>query len=96
MTRPTLLLLLLPLLGGCFLFESKATRAMRASPDYKAGYSDGCASAATVSANPRADTQVRDTEAYGGNNAYRMGWNEGHGACRPLPANPGGGGGYNP
>lgn len=84
MTRPAHLLILLPLLCGCFLFESKATRAARNSPDYKAGYSDGCDSASTVSANPRADTQVRDDQAYAENPAYRMGWNEGHGACRPM------------
>jgi hypothetical protein len=85
------LLLLVPLLAGCALFESKQTRALRASPDYKAGYSDGCDSAAAVSANPRADTQRRDDVAYGGNTAYRMGWNEGYGACRPMTNAPSGG-----
>lgn len=93
MTKPAYLLLLPPLLcvclSGCALFESKATRAMRNSPDYKAGYSDGCDSASAVSANPRADTQVRDDQAYSQIPAYRMGWNEGHGACRPLTALPG-------
>jgi len=81
LTTPLLLLVLLPLLGGCALFESKATRAMRASPDYQAGYGDGCAST-NASANPRADTQLRDRDAYAGNPAYRRGWNEGYGACR--------------
>ena len=85
--RPLLLLLLLCLpLSGCFLFESKQTRALRASPDYRAGYDDGCNTAASVSANPRADTQVRDDAAFAGNQAYRMGWQEGYGACRPMPS----------
>ena len=75
------LILLLPLLAGCSLFESRATRALRASPDYRAGYQDGCASS-NSSANPRADTQVRDRDAYAGNAAYRRGWNEGYGGCR--------------
>lgn len=82
--RKPLLLLLLPLLAGCFLFESKATRALRASPDYRAGYGDGCASASAASANPRADTERRDGDAYSGNDAYRLGWGEGFGACRPM------------
>src|ERR1700744_2873982 len=82
---PAALLLLLPLLTGCALFESKQTRALRASPDYKSGYGDGCSSASVVNANPRADTQIRDDQAFAGNAAYRMGWNEGFGACRPAP-----------
>jgi hypothetical protein len=83
MTRfGTVLVLLLPLLAGCALFESKATRAMRASPDYRAGYSDGCGSANSNSANPRADPMLRNETAYAGNRAYRMGWGEGFGSCR--------------
>jgi hypothetical protein len=95
MEKRRLPLLLLPLLAlslaGCALFESKQTRALRASPDYRAGYGDGCSTASTVSANPRADTQNRDDQAYAGNTAYRMGWNEGYGACRPMPNTPIGG-----
>jgi hypothetical protein len=74
------LLLLLPL-TGCALFQSKATRALHASPDFKAGYSDGCASAQDSS--PGADTE-RDDQAFGGNPAYNAGWREGLGACRML------------
>jgi hypothetical protein len=85
------LLLLLPLLANCALFESKQTRTLRASPDFKAGYGDGCATAGTVSANPRADTQTRDDQAFAGNAAYRLGWNEGYGACRPMQNSPIGG-----
>jgi len=74
-------LILLPVLAlalsGCFLFESKATRALRASPDYRAGYGDGCNSAAAA--------RSRDDQAYANNPAYRRGWNEGNGACRAGP-----------
>ena len=85
MPKASALLLLVPLLAGCALFESKETRALRASPNYRAGYGDGCNSASAVSANPRADTQMRDNDAFSGNAAYRMGWQEGFGACRPMP-----------
>lgn len=90
MKRLLLLLILSPVLAGCFLFESKQTRALRASPDYRSGYGDGCDTASVVSANPRADTRVRDDQAFAGNTAYRMGWNEGYGACRPMANAPGG------
>ena len=82
MTRfGTCLALLLPLLAGCALFESPATRALRATPEYRAGYNDGCASA-VPSANPRADTRVRDESAYATNRGYRQGWGEGFSGCR--------------
>jgi len=86
MTRPLTLLLLLPILSGCFLFESRQTRALRGSPDYRAGYGDGCASASVTSANPNASTQQRDDQAFADNRGYRMGWQEGYGACRPAPS----------
>src|SRR5471032_3157208 len=84
MRRLALVLLLPTLLSGCALFESKATRAMHASPDYKGGYADGCASANTPGANPRADNQRRDDDSFSGNAAYRTGWQEGYGACRSM------------
>jgi len=84
MRKALCLMLLLPFLAGCFLFESKQTRALRTTPDYRAGYSDGCGTAGSVSANPRADTQRRDDESFSGNAAYRLGWQEGYGACRPM------------
>jgi hypothetical protein len=77
-----ILLLLLPL-SGCGLFTSKETRALRRSPDYKAGYQDGCNSAWSPDANKRHDdTIVRDDEQYQKNKAYRTGWNTGLNACR--------------
>jgi hypothetical protein len=72
---------------------SPADRAMRKSPDFKAGYSDGCASASLQGANARDNSLTRDDDAYGSNKAYHSGWGEGLGACRVMnmPQNPGGG-----
>ena len=66
------------MLCGC---ESAADRALRNSPDFKAGYSDGCSSAGTRGANPREDSVVRDEEAYRSNKAYRAGWGTGFNGC---------------
>ncbi|HEY0266935.1 MAG TPA: hypothetical protein VGC16_09300 [Rhizomicrobium sp.] len=79
---PIALLLLLPL-GACGLFVSKEVRALRRSPDYKAGYQDGCNSGWAPDADKRHDdTIVRDDEQYKKNKAYRTGWNTGLNACR--------------
>ncbi len=76
------MLLLLPL-GACSLFVSKQTRALRRSPDYHAGYQDGCNSAWGPDADKRHDdTIVRDDEQYQKNKAYHAGWNTGLTACR--------------
>lgn len=82
--RPTVLLLLLLVpLAACSLFESKQTRALRRSPDYHAGYQDGCNSAWGPDANKRNDdTIVRDDQQYKDNKAYRLGWDQGINACR--------------
>lgn len=76
-------LLLLPL-AGCGLFAGKETRALRASPDYQAGYSDGCASAGGPDANMRdaGGGTVKDDGLYRSSKAYRAGWGAGLGACR--------------
>jgi hypothetical protein len=66
-------------LAGC---ESAADRALRNSPDFKAGYSDGCASAGTQGANMRDTSPVRDEEAYRANWPYHAGWGTGFNACR--------------
>lgn len=76
------LLLLLPL-SACGLFMSKETRALRKSPDYRAGYQDGCNSGTAPGADKSRDTElVRDDEAYRINKAYRAGWGMGNRACR--------------
>jgi hypothetical protein len=82
MRRIFLLSILLPL-AACGLFPSKQERALRRSPDYKAGYQDGCNSAWAPDANKRHDdTIVRDDQQYQNNKAYRVGWNKGLNACR--------------
>ena len=64
-------------LAGCSLFESRETRLMRQSPDYKSGYADGCATS-----NSASRTTIRDDAAYRGIRAYSMGWNTGRSMCR--------------
>ena len=70
------------MLGGCSLFQSRAERAAKNSPDYKVGYRDGCASASDGGANPRASGMIRDEEAYRTNPAYHSGWGTGFNGCR--------------
>jgi len=82
MRRLAVVLLLVPL-TACALFPSKQQRALRRSPDYRAGYQDGCNSAWSPDANKRHDdTIVRDDQQYGNNQAYRSGWDRGLNACR--------------
>ena len=77
-------------LAGC---ASPADRALRKSPDFQAGYSDGCASASLQGANARDTSLSRDDSAYASNKAYHSGWGEGLGACRAMTAAQSGGGG---
>jgi hypothetical protein len=76
------------LLGGCALFECRADRAMHKTPEYKLGYSDGCASAGAEGTDMRHGSMVRDDALYDSNKAYRAGWRTGMSACRST-ANPG-------
>jgi hypothetical protein len=90
--RAAVLLLLSLTLSAC---ESAAERTIRKSPDYKAGYSDGCASANAPGANMRDTGRIRDEQAYQGNRAYNAGWDTGFHACgasqpsRGMPPMPG-------
>lgn len=89
--RQTVLFLLLLPLCACALFPSKQERALRRSPDYKAGYQDGCNSAWSPDANKRHDdTIVRDDQMYQSNRAYRVGWDKGLNACRSATYSGGG------
>jgi hypothetical protein len=82
MRRIALFVLLLPL-SACALFTSKQERALRRSPDYRAGYQDGCNSAWSPDANKRHDdTIVRDDQMYQNSKAYHLGWGKGLNACR--------------
>jgi hypothetical protein len=84
-----LILLSLLVLAAC---ASPAERALRKSPDFQAGYSDGCASASLQGANARDTSLTRDESAYASNKAYHSGWGEGFGACRAMAAPQGPGG----
>lgn len=76
-------------LAGCIFFETPRERAMRNDPNFKAGYSDGCASANARGANVRGD-QVRDEAAYEVSKPYRSGWAAGYSACNTamMQSNP--------
>ncbi len=70
-------------LCGCSLFESRETRQLRETPDYRAGYSDGCATAnAAGTAGSQGITPIRDDNAFRTNKAYNLGWTTGHSMCR--------------
>jgi hypothetical protein len=76
------ILIVLPL-TACGLFANKEIRTLRKSPDYRAGYQDGCNSAWGPEANKRRDdTVVRDDSMYQNNRAYHVGWDRGLRACR--------------
>lgn len=77
--RKLILICLLPL-AAC------TSSALRKSPDFQAGYSDGCASANMQGANKRDTSFTRDDRAYQGNKAYHSGWGSGFGACRQMSA----------
>lgn len=82
--RPLILISLL-LLAGCAGRRDN-------SPDFRAGYSDGCASASLEGANRRDTSLTRDEASYRSNASYHRGWGEGFGACRAMaaPQSPGG------
>jgi hypothetical protein len=75
------ILLLALVLGGCAVFGSSADRALRRSPSFKAGYSDGCAAATAPTSNPR---DSRDTLA-GEDKIYRRGYAMGYQSCHQKP-----------
>ncbi|MGA7674020.1 MAG: hypothetical protein WCA78_03120 [Rhizomicrobium sp.] len=88
-------------LAGCgIFFPSAAQRAGRNTPGFKAGYSDGCASATNQDTSYRHE-QVRDESSYASDKNYRAGWASGFSACRtytthspssgPIPDNEPGG-----
>ena len=69
--------------------ESTADRALKKSPDYRTGYSDGCSSAGARGANMRDSGRVRDEQAYQDNRAYNVGWDTGFHACGASQASGG-------
>jgi hypothetical protein len=71
-------------LSGCMFFGTRADRNLRKQPSYHVGYDDGCASANNEGANMRRGDAVRDDSLYQSDKAYRIGWSNGHAACRRL------------
>ena len=72
-------------LSACAIFESRASRALESTPNFKDGYDDGCATASTKSASYAAQgSMVRDQELFRTDKAYRTGWSSGYSACRPA------------
>jgi len=85
---PAIALLAALTLSGCgILLPTAKDRAAKNTPNFKSGYSDGCASAGTQSANYRAD-QVRDENLYKTDAHYRSGWASGFSNCRNNTINP--------
>jgi hypothetical protein len=68
-------------LTGCIFFETSRERAMRNDPNFKAGYSDGCASANARGTDLRRGDDVRDATAYQISKPYRSGWAAGYATC---------------
>ena len=69
-------------LSGCgILLPTQRDRAAKNTPGFKAGYSDGCASATIQDTNYRGD-QVRDENLYNTDKHYRSGWASGFYNCR--------------
>jgi hypothetical protein len=69
-------------LAGCAVFGSSADRALRRSPNFKAGYADGCAAATAQTANPRDDKDTLAGEA----KIYRRGYAMGYQTCSQKPS----------
>ena len=77
-------------LSACGLFPNAQERAVQKSPNFRAGYTDGCAAASTSGANYR-EGAYRDDALYQTSAAYRSGWGNGFSVCRGegTPAEPG-------
>jgi hypothetical protein len=68
-------------IGGCAVFGGRSDRALRRSPNFRAGYSDGCAAATAQTANPRDD---KDTLS-GEDKLYKRGYAMGYQSCSQKP-----------
>ena len=80
-TAPLLAIVLLaPALSGCIFFGTKKDRAMMHTPEFQAGYSDGCASANARGTNYRSD-KIQDEALYKTSQPYRSGWGAGYSTC---------------
>jgi hypothetical protein len=89
-----LVVLAASLVSGCIFFPSAKDKALRKTPSFKEGYSDGCAAATTQSSNYR-EGPYKDQALYQSDQAYRAGWGNGYQTCR-APQNLGQVPGTNP
>ena len=78
--RASLACILSVSLSGCIFFETRAQRAMRNNPEFKIGYSDGCASA-NARGTSYVGNQVRDDAMFKTSQPYRAGWSNGYSVC---------------
>jgi len=75
-------------LAGCgILMPTARDRAAKKTPGFKAGYSDGCASATIQDTKYRGE-QVRDENLYKTDKFYRSGWSSGFYNCRTNVSHP--------
>ena len=65
-----LVVLAASLVSGCIFFPSAKDKALRKTPSFKEGYSDGCAAATTQSSNYR-EGPYKDQVLYQSDEAYR-------------------------
>jgi hypothetical protein len=72
-------------LGGCTIFGGPADKALRRTPSFREGYTDGCAAANNPSANPR----EQQDNLGGTDRVYRRGWATGYQTCRATAVAPG-------
>jgi hypothetical protein len=63
-----------------FVSSGCASNANSDSPDYQAGYSDGCASGSAADSYSR-HRVIRDEHAFRHNPDYKAGWRSGYNAC---------------
>jgi hypothetical protein len=75
--------LLSALTAGCVLFPGAKDKALRRTPAFQEGYSDGCAAASAQGSNYR-EGPYRDEALYQSDAAYRAGWSNGFQTCRPA------------
>lgn len=78
--RASLVLVVAVSLSGCIFFETNAQRAIRNNPNFRTGYSDGCASANARGTSFVGD-KVRDEAMFETSQPYRAGWSNGYGTC---------------
>jgi hypothetical protein len=83
LARLAMVLAFASLVSGCIFFSNPRDRALRNSPSFRDGYSDGCAAATTQGADFRKGPQ-RDETLYKTDSVYRAGWANGYQTCNPL------------